>query len=65
MQYNSHGLNSLIQASPDNDEDFDGVDFQVEELENVGTFKAWTRLSVDSSSALAQAQHDDWVETCK
>jgi hypothetical protein len=42
----SHGLNSLIQAIPDHDEEFDGVDFQVEELENVGTFKAWTRLSV-------------------
>ena len=31
---------------PGHDEEFDGVDFQVEELENVGNFKAWTRLSV-------------------
>jgi hypothetical protein len=42
----SHGQNSLIQAIPGYDEEFDGVDFQVEELENVGNFKAWSRLSV-------------------
>ena len=42
----SHGLNSLIQAFPGYDEEFNGVDFQVEEVENVGNFKAWSRLSV-------------------
>ena len=42
----SHGQNSLVQAIPGYDEEFDGVDFQVEELENVGNFKAWSRLSV-------------------
>ena len=42
----NHGQNSLIQAIPGYDEEFDGVDFQVEELENVGNFKAWSRLSV-------------------
>ena len=31
---------------PGYDEEFDGADFQVEELENVGNFKAWSRLSV-------------------
>ena len=31
---------------PGYEEEFDRVDFQVEELENVGNFKAWSRLSV-------------------
>ena len=42
----SHGPNSLIQAVAGYEEEFDGVDFQVEEVENIGNFKAWSRLSV-------------------
>ena len=42
----SHGPNSLIQAIDGYEEEFENVDFKVEALENVGTFKAWSRLSV-------------------
>ena len=42
----THGPNSLIQPVADHVDEFEGVDFQVEELENVGNFKAWSRLSV-------------------
>ena len=38
--------NSLIQAMPEYDEEFKGVDFQVEEFENVGNFKSWSHFSV-------------------
>ena len=40
------GQNSLIQAMPEYDEEFNDVDFKIEELENVGNFKSWSRLSV-------------------
>ena len=42
----NHGPNSLIQAVAGYEEEFDGVDFQVEEVENIGNFKAWIRLFV-------------------
>ena len=42
----SHGQNTMIQAVAGHEEEFDEVDFQVEEVENIGNFKAWTRLSV-------------------
>ena len=42
----SHGQNTIIQAVSGHEDEFDEVDFQVEEVENIGNFKAWTRLSV-------------------
>ena len=42
----SHGISSLIQAIPGYEEEFDEVDFQVEEFENVGNFKSWSCMSV-------------------